>query len=205
MGITERKAKEKKGLKNLILDTAKRLFVEKGIEQTTIRNIADEIEYSIGTIYVYFKDKNEILYEIHRSFFQVLEDRIKQTGQIADPFERLKEIGKRYIAFALDNPEGYDLIFTLSAPIDHINNVIEKGDWKEGKKVFATLCNVVEECQKAGYFKHVQVETLSLTCWAVAHGLCSLYIRNRLNVLNVLGIEMEVENALDAFINAIRK
>jgi AcrR family transcriptional regulator len=205
MGTTERKAKEKEDLKSLILDTAKRLFVEKGVEQTTIRSIADEIEYSVGTIYVYFRDKNAILYEIHRSFFRVLENQLEQTQQIADPFERLKEIGKRYVAFALDNPEGYDLIFTLSAPINYLNNTSETIDWKEGKRVFAIVCSVVEECQKAGYFKNEQVETLSLACWAIAHGLCSLYIRSRLKLQNVLGIELEVESALDTFINAIRK
>jgi AcrR family transcriptional regulator len=205
MGVTERKEKEKKELKSLILDTAKRLFVEKGVEQTTIRNIADEIEYSVGTIYVYFKDKNAILYEIHRLFFQVLERRLNQTTQIPDPIERLREIGQQYVAFAFDNMEGYYLIFAMSAPIEHINSVIEDGDWNEGKKVFAILCKAVEECQDAGYFKHEQVETLSLACWAVAHGLCSLYIRNRLNVLNTECIRMEVKNALDTFINAIKR
>jgi AcrR family transcriptional regulator len=43
MGISERKAKEKEELKSLILMAAKKLFLEKGIEQTTIRNIANEI------------------------------------------------------------------------------------------------------------------------------------------------------------------
>jgi len=46
------------------LKGAKKLFLEKGIEQTTIRNIADEIDYSIGTVYVYFKDKNAILHDL---------------------------------------------------------------------------------------------------------------------------------------------
>ena len=52
MGSTERKAREKEELKALILKAARKLFVEKGIGQTTIRNIADSIDYSIGTVYV---------------------------------------------------------------------------------------------------------------------------------------------------------
>ena len=50
MSTTERKAREKEALKELILKGAKKLFLEKGIEQTTIRNIADEIDYSVGTV-----------------------------------------------------------------------------------------------------------------------------------------------------------
>ena len=57
MSSADRKAREKEELKALILKASMKLFVEKGIEQTTIRNIADAIDYSIGTVYVYFKDK----------------------------------------------------------------------------------------------------------------------------------------------------
>ncbi|MCU0376473.1 MAG: TetR/AcrR family transcriptional regulator [Chitinophagaceae bacterium] len=70
MGTSERKAKEKEELKTLILRAAKKLFVEKGIEQTTIRNIANAIEYSVGTVYVYYKDKNDILHELHTQGFR---------------------------------------------------------------------------------------------------------------------------------------
>ena len=65
MSVAERKARQKEELKALILKASMKLFVEKGIEQTTIRNIADAIDYSIGTVYVYFKDKNAILHALH--------------------------------------------------------------------------------------------------------------------------------------------
>jgi AcrR family transcriptional regulator len=73
MSTIDRKAKEKEALKALILKGAKKLFVEKGIEHTTIRNIAEEINYSVGTVYVYFKDKNDILHDLHTIGFQELD------------------------------------------------------------------------------------------------------------------------------------
>jgi AcrR family transcriptional regulator len=206
MGVTERKAKEKEELKSLILKAATKLFIEKGIEYTTIRNIADEIEYSVGTVYVYFKDKNAILYEIHCLYFQVLHRQLTGAMKIEDPFERLKGIAKAYVAFALNNPELYDLIFIMNAPIDYLKNsdLEEHGEWREGKHTFTLLCEAVEACRNAGYFGTQQIETFSLACWAVVHGLCSLYIRNRLSILDVLGIEIEVEKALNSFINVLK-
>ncbi|MGL1180856.1 TetR/AcrR family transcriptional regulator, partial [Vibrio parahaemolyticus] len=59
MGINERKEKQKLELKRLILDASMKLFVEEGFENVSIRKIADLIEYSPTTIYLYFKDKNE--------------------------------------------------------------------------------------------------------------------------------------------------
>ena len=62
MGVADRKEREKTEMQKRILDAARVLFLEKGFEKTSIRNIADLIEYSPGTIYLYFKDKNEILF-----------------------------------------------------------------------------------------------------------------------------------------------
>ena len=51
MGISDRKEREKEELRERILVAAKTLFLQKGIEKTSIRNIADLIEYSPGIIY----------------------------------------------------------------------------------------------------------------------------------------------------------
>jgi AcrR family transcriptional regulator len=61
MGIAERKEKQKTEIRKMILDASMKLFVEEGFENVTIRKIADLIEYSPTTVYLYFKDKNEIL------------------------------------------------------------------------------------------------------------------------------------------------
>ena len=59
MGIPDRKEREKQELRDLILKEARALFLEEGFEKTSLRKIAERIEYSPTTIYLYFKDKNE--------------------------------------------------------------------------------------------------------------------------------------------------
>ena len=56
MGILERKEKQKLEIRKLILDASMKLFVEEGFDNVTIRRIADLIEYSPTTVYLYFKD-----------------------------------------------------------------------------------------------------------------------------------------------------
>src|SRR6187399_273997 len=107
MSIAERKAKEKEELKDLILQAAKELFVEQGVEKTTIRNIADKISYSVGTVYVYFRDKNAILHALHSLGFLQYAERQLALQHIADPMERLIARGRAYIMFALENPDMY--------------------------------------------------------------------------------------------------
>jgi AcrR family transcriptional regulator len=60
MGILERKEREKQEMRDLILNVATEMFIEEGYDKTSIRKIADKIEYSPATIYLYFKDKDEI-------------------------------------------------------------------------------------------------------------------------------------------------
>src|SRR5690606_22862741 len=111
MGISDRKEREKSELKSLILQAAKKLFLEQGIEKTSIRNIADAIEYSPGTIYHYFQDKDSIFHEIHTEGFQELGKRMAVLFEVENPFERLKAMGKIYIKFAFENTDMYDLMF----------------------------------------------------------------------------------------------
>jgi len=69
MGIAERKEKQKQEMGKMILEASMKLFVEEGFENVSIRKIADLIEYSPTTVYLYFKDKNEILFNLHEMGF----------------------------------------------------------------------------------------------------------------------------------------
>ena len=105
MGITERKEKQKAELKNQILDASVKLFSEHGYNGVTIRKIADLIEYSPTTVYLYFKDKNEILYELHQIGFKKMEELNKDIFDIKNPLLRLHKLGENYIRFGLEYPE----------------------------------------------------------------------------------------------------
>lgn len=184
MGISESKVKEKEALKALILRAAKRLFVEKGIEKTTIRNIANEIHYSVGTVYVYYKDKNEILNDLHTQGFRQLGGEMKVLFNVADPMERMKALGRVYLQFATENPDMYDLMFNMKAPMDFLETV-HKEEWNEGKGTFDILKATVNQCIEKGHFKGHQLEPLSFAIWSMVHGMASLHISQRIKGVNL--------------------
>jgi len=178
MSISERKQKEKEALRLLILNGAKKLFVERGIEYTTIRNIADEINYSVGTVYVYFKDKNAIFHDLHSIGFQELGQYFNELFAIEDPMKRLKKMGSVYIKFALENSEMYDLMFNLRAPMDYLETQKNKL-WSEGNETFGYVKKTVEQCMLNGHFKEHNSEALAFMIWSLVHGMCCLEIRQR--------------------------
>lgn len=182
MGISDRKEREREELRDRILVAAKALFLEKGFEKTSIRNIADRIEYSPGIIYHYFRDKNEIFHALHQGGFLQLMERMKVLTSVRNPMERLKAMGSIYVEFALENPDMYDLMFIKEAPIDHVFNS-EHDQWKEGGGTFNYLRSTIDDCIKEGHFLGHDGEALSYLIWSTVHGMVSLSIRKRCEVV----------------------
>src|SRR4051812_38459262 len=108
MTIANRKERQKEELKTKILQAARELFMERGFDETSIRTIAERIEYSPTTIYLYFKDKDDIFHALHGEGFTILNQYFKSLAHVSEPFERLKAICSAYINFAIDNGEYYD-------------------------------------------------------------------------------------------------
>ena len=179
MTIANRKERQKEELRGKILEAAKDLFIKRGYDETSIRNIAERIEYSPTTIYLYFKDKDDIFYALHREGFVLLNQYLRVLQNVEDPFERLKAICKAYITFAKENGEFYDLMFISRAPMNALLKETHPEKWEEGNKAFGALIGTVAECIAEGYFKGMDPEILSFTCWSMVHGIVSLEIRGR--------------------------
>ncbi|MCE2770664.1 MAG: TetR/AcrR family transcriptional regulator [Saprospiraceae bacterium] len=178
MGLSERRIRERLDTRQSILATARELFLLKGFEATTIRNIAEKIEYSPSTIYQHFKDKNEIFYTIHSEAFAELVRYLNASEMHKNPMDQLIALGQIYIQFALENPELYDLMFIMEAPIDFLN-YLEDANWIEGKMAFDYLKSVIANCIQQGLIKETDLESLSYLIWSTVHGLVTISIRKR--------------------------
>ncbi|WP_129714041.1 TetR/AcrR family transcriptional regulator [Pedobacter sp. SYP-B3415] len=178
MGIKERKSRAKEDLKKAILDAAKRLFSEKGFTATSMRNIAELIEFSPTTIYLYYKDKNEILFALHQEGFRLMQDKFSALQHVEEPFERLKAMGRMYLEFAEQNRDYYDLMFVMEEPVELCFK--SDSEWEEGMTTYGGLYQTILACQQSGYFKGFEPHGLSLTIWSMVHGLCTLSATKRL-------------------------
>jgi AcrR family transcriptional regulator len=175
MTVANRKQREKEEMRVLILDAARKIFLEKGYHQASIRNIAEQIEYSPGTIYLYFKEKDEIFHALHEEGFSRLLAYMQPLQHVAEPFERLKAMGRVYMQFARENKDFYDLMFIMQAPMKHE----KEEEWKMGHRALNYLKDVLRDCQAVGRFQGKNVEYLSFTIWSAMHGMCALYCRER--------------------------
>jgi AcrR family transcriptional regulator len=202
MGIVERKEREREEMRLRILEAARKLFLDNGYEKTSIRSIADAIEYSPATIYLYFKDKNELLFALHQEAFQKLIEEFSNVLHIRDPYERLLAMGKHYMAYAFENPDLYELMFLMTSPIETLDS--REDIWEDGHIAFGMLTAIVDECIRANYFKNTEVETILMTIWAQVHGLATIHLRKRTMMFCEAERLQRLDSAYELFVANLR-
>jgi Transcriptional regulator len=179
MSIASRKEREKAEMRRLILESAHAIFKEQGYDGLNIRSIAERIEYSPATIYLYYKDKNEIFYALQYEAAAAKRDHLLPAFAIEDPWRRLVEFGRLYIDFGLKHPDWYDLLFLTRAPMEHVEN---QECWTLGMATHAVYVDTVQACVDARYFKSTDTSAIAYTLWCHAHGMVSLFVRERMRM-----------------------
>ena len=89
MGITERKERQRKEVRDSILNSAWQLVNEEGWQNLSIRRIADAIEYSVPVVYDHFENKEAILSEFNRRGFKLLGDKLNEAKEQNTPATKL--------------------------------------------------------------------------------------------------------------------
>lgn len=175
MGVKERRAREKEQLRRQILSAARELFVNEGYENVSMRKIANKIEYSPTTIYLYFNDKADLLDSVCQETLLNLLDTLEQLKQDkSDPLSTLRKSGRTYIEFGLQYPQDYKLTFVVR-PQFQKGLGLQEGS--VGEKVFDYLRTMVSECIQQGVFpEEMDVETTGQVLWSAVHGVTLLLI-----------------------------
>ena len=203
MGIVERKERDRVEMRERIIDVAIEMFVKEGYEKTSIRNIAEKIEYSPATIYLYYKDKDELLYDVQAQAFEKLDKYFRVHVVAQDPLQRLEQIMKAYVRFGKKNPELYDLMFIIRAPM---NVVEDKEDWRNCHDAFGTLVRGLTECVEKKLVRFNDPMVAAVSVWSMGHGLVSLDLRDRLKVteMNEAEIAATIEKSVKEYFNLIK-
>jgi len=148
MGIAERKEREKQQRKEEIVNAAEKVFFSMGLENATMDDIATEAELSKGTLYLYFKSKEDLHFEVARRAISLLS---LHTARAVEPagnaIEKLELMGRATIAFMQSHPKHMKAIMAIMAS-DAGAIEVSSGDVKGivyGESSVGMLMNVVEE------------------------------------------------------------
>lgn len=153
-----------------ILAAAERIFVSEGYEGATIRRIAEEVGVSSTALYVHFRDKAEMLFEICECAIARMSDaNLAILAQPIDPGQRVRLMLEAYLDFALGNPSTYWLVFNRApgqGPGAETAQALGRQNYERFESVFGELA-------ATGRLK-VAPDVAAQAMWASVHGLASL-------------------------------
>jgi len=172
MPATLRRDRSKAALRRKILAAARSLFAKEGYENISMRKIAQKIGYSPTTIYLYFRDKNELVEEICNEMFSLLSAELEalKLGE-GDPIEKMRAGLRAYINFGIAHPDYYRV--SLMTPYDAEPECMQES---EGGKAFNYLVHGVTRCVEQGHFRETDVAAVSQSLWMTIHGVTALLI-----------------------------
>src|SRR5712691_10845950 len=103
--IRHRQEREKQELRQSILTAAGELFLEQGYERFSLRKVAERIGYSPTTIYLYFRDKDDLLFTVvDEGFVQFGQQLVAAADSQEDLWERIIALGRAYVSFGVEHP-----------------------------------------------------------------------------------------------------
>ena len=114
MGIAERKEREKQQRREEIVLAAEKVFFSKGFDLSTMDDIAEEAELSKGTLYLYFKNKEDLHMAVARRSIHLLRTiTLKAASGEGNALEKLGRMGRATIEFSRKDPDRMKAIMTL--------------------------------------------------------------------------------------------
>jgi AcrR family transcriptional regulator len=174
MGTIERREREREEVRRKILDAARELFATEGYERVTMRAIAEAIEYSPTAIYHHFEDKDDLVRALCEQDFSRLRSAFAQDSPPEDPVEWIRQLGRAYARFGLDNPNHYRFMFMTANKAEHC---LQPED--PGPQAYGMLRAAVARAVAAGRFRQEDVDTVAQVLWSNIHGAVALLITLR--------------------------
>jgi len=162
-----------------ILEQAGDLFLAHGASGVTMRGLAARMGVTPMALYRHFESRDDLLRALldegHATFLRYLN---RALGE-ATPEARLLASGRQYLAFALEHPRSYAVMFMEHVPESPGKQ--RRQSWLD-MATFRFLVDRIRECAAAGALDTDEPEHVALTTWAHVHGLVSLFLAGKLAV-----------------------
>jgi AcrR family transcriptional regulator len=165
----QRRTRDTEQTRQQILEAASVLFVQDGYDAVSVRKIAARANLSHGTIYIHFKDKEDLLYQASEEQFTRLMSRLRRLPRSRDPLQRLGDALIEAMRFGLDHPNEYQLMMGLQTTFGGPKSVNQWGP--SADQVGAFFTGLLDEGYEFGSIRPGDRELDELMLLGLMHGV----------------------------------
>lgn len=175
MAPKERREREKELRRLQILDAARTLLLEKGMNGIAMNQIAEAAELSVGALYLYFANKEEIFAALQEEGLAILERLATDAaGATGDPAERCRRLAIAYYRFYERHHKYYEIInYFLTAPQVAFPASLKAHVDAQGGRILKIVAQALAEATGAAA-DDPQTGRLALLFWSSLNGILQL-------------------------------
>ncbi|MCP4356217.1 MAG: TetR/AcrR family transcriptional regulator, partial [Proteobacteria bacterium] len=203
--IEKRKQIEKDALRLKILQASSKIIIRDGFKNFSIRKLAKEIDYSPTTIYLYFKNKSDLIEQLGEEGEKEYSKRKKKisTKIKNSPVLYLKEIIKIIINLAIENPDIYLVRNSGEEAQRKTKELNNKSFDKKLSSKYRDIYSTIKTCVKEELFKKLNTEVMSISVISSIQGLISMIILSE--KLTIKRREEIIQTTLEILIDGLKK
>ena len=178
--------------KQYFIEAAKNVVITDDVSNVTVRKIADIAGFSYATIYNYFHDLDHLLWHVAMSCIDDLVHFLENNlGSKPYTFRKIKEIYREYVAYFLQKPNVFRLIF-----FHQIGEPPEEFQGYGGEPQLAPLLLSNLEDPECRSIDKDEVPILARIITSSIHGMLSLYLSNKID-LSPDDLKLNVDKMLE--------
>ena len=175
--IAERRVEEKERRRIEIIEAAEALYAEKGWDAVTMDAVARSARLSRALIYVYFRDKEDLLLAIAERALDVLRQRIADaTQKHALAIDQIEGMGRAYVLFQQEKPFQFDACTRYHAHQTDVGAPTELACTAAGDALMADMVATLERGLSDGSIRKDLGDPIQVCVmlWAFTHGLIQI-------------------------------
>lgn len=189
MGTAHRRKREKQARRRAILRAAARLF-SRGGWTVRVDDIARKAEVAKGTVYLYFKNKEELYVGALADGLDILRDNLdRAAAQHPDPRERLFALAEAYLAFSQSHNEHFRLMVAMhhGALPERVRPEVLGGVMEKGLACWQVVAKAIRDGQATGAFGNWPPLPTAVVLWAGVTGAATVMAKQE--PLEIVGLE----------------
>ncbi len=188
-------------LQQEILDVSRKLLIKDGFSKLSMRRIAKNAGVTATSIYIHFRNKDELLLALIDQSIDKLIERLEKAVLLgADPIEKLELAGREYLEFAISHPQEYEIIF-LVRPEEMPKYPEEK--FQNIRRGYELMASIIEEGIEKNLIEEDRPLMAAYTIWSQLHGAVSVILNQRLDtrINREEFLKHALEHAIDGFVS----
>lgn len=210
MGTEDRKEREKQRRRNTIVDAAEKVIFSKGLDQSTMEEIAEEAELSKGTLYLYFKNKNELYMAIVERGSNMLNNKFSKVfAEDRTGLELIRKMGKTYLDFVKNNPNYFNafMYYESHQDIDELReSEMAHSCEKNVSEAMTFMVRALQIGMQDGTIdSSYDPKELAIMIWASTRGITTIHhMKNKGHHFKMLDeMDIETSSLFENFLNLI--